>query len=75
MLSRVTVNESVLNGKPSIRGLRISVKTILEFLFAGETREEILKQYPDLEPEDIDACIAFALLAADQHFSFHELAA
>lgn len=60
LLARITVDPDVCNGKPTIRGKRITVQTILEFLGAGETREEILRQYPSLEPDDLDACIAFA---------------
>jgi uncharacterized protein (DUF433 family) len=59
-LKRITVDPEVCNGKPTIRGKRITVQTILEFLGAGEDREEILRQYPSLEPADIDACVAFA---------------
>ncbi|MCF8373855.1 MAG: DUF433 domain-containing protein [Bacteroidales bacterium] len=47
-------------GKPTIRGKRIRVYTILEFLGAGDSVEEILDQYPSLEKEDISACIQFA---------------
>jgi uncharacterized protein (DUF433 family) len=57
---RITIDATICNGKPTIRGKRITVQTVLEFLSAGETREEILRQYPSLEPEDIDACLAFA---------------
>jgi uncharacterized protein (DUF433 family) len=57
---RITIDPAVCNGKPTIRGKRITVQTILEFLGAQESREEILLQYPSLEPEDIDACLAFA---------------
>ena len=57
--SRITIDPAVCNGKPTIRGKRITVQTILEFLSAGEEREEILRQYPSLEQEDIDACLAF----------------
>jgi uncharacterized protein (DUF433 family) len=60
MESRITIDPAVCNGKPTIRGKRIAAQTILEFLSAGETREEILHQYPSLEPADIDACFAFA---------------
>jgi uncharacterized protein (DUF433 family) len=56
--SRITIDSAVCNGKPTIRGKRITVQTILEFLSAGEEREEILRQYPSLEEEDIDACLA-----------------
>lgn len=57
--SRITIDPAVCNGKLTIRGKRITVQTILEFLSAGEDREEILRQYPSLEEEDIDACMAF----------------
>lgn len=60
LLQRITVHPDLLDGKPAIRGKRISVETILEFLAAGEPREEILLQYPSLEPEDIDACLVYA---------------
>ena len=57
--NRIVINESILGGKPIIRGKRISVQSVLEFLSAGETKEEILKQYPSLEQADIDACLRF----------------
>jgi uncharacterized protein (DUF433 family) len=57
--SRITIDPAICNGKPTIRGKRITVQTILELLSAGEDREEILRQYPSLEEEDIDACLAF----------------
>ncbi|MEA1048313.1 DUF433 domain-containing protein [Lamprobacter modestohalophilus] len=57
---RITVHPDLCNGHPTIRGLRITVETILGFLSAGESREEILSQYPSLEPADIDACLSFS---------------
>jgi len=57
---RITINPAICNGKPTIRGLRITVHTILEYLSAGENVQEMLRQYPSLEPEDIQACLAFA---------------
>lgn len=57
---RITIDEKICNGKPTIRGKRITVQTILEFLSAGESVEEILNQYPMLEREDISACLEFA---------------
>jgi uncharacterized protein (DUF433 family) len=60
LLSRITIDDAKLNGKPAIRGKRISVQTILEFLSAGDSAEEILAQYPSLEPDDIKACLRFA---------------
>lgn len=60
IFDRITIDDKILNGKPAIRGKRISVQTILEYLGAGESYEEILKQYPTLEPDDIKACLRFA---------------
>jgi uncharacterized protein (DUF433 family) len=57
---RITVDEKICNGKPTIRGKRITVNTILECLSAGDSAEDILKQYPSLEKEDISACLQFA---------------
>ncbi|HEX3528155.1 MAG TPA: DUF433 domain-containing protein [Thermoanaerobaculia bacterium] len=60
LLSRITIHPEICNGKPTIRGKRITVQTILEFLAAGESREEILHQYPSLESDDLDACLTYA---------------
>jgi len=60
LLERITVNLKIFGGKPIIRGMRISVEMILGQLAQGVTIEEILKDYPDLEREDILACIAYA---------------
>lgn len=56
---RITIDERICNGKPTIRGKRIAVQTVLEFLSAGESIEEVLHQYPSLEREDIKACLEF----------------
>ena len=47
-------------GKPCIRGLRITVYEVLEYLASGMSQEEILRDFPDLEAEDIKACLTFA---------------
>lgn len=60
-LDRVTIIPDICNGKPTIRGLRITVETILQFLSAGDSVETIIKSYPFLEKEDIQASVAFAL--------------
>lgn len=57
---RITILPDTCNGQPTIRGKRITVQTILEFLSAGESHDEILRQYPSLEQEDIYACLKFA---------------
>ncbi|MFN4218593.1 MAG: DUF433 domain-containing protein [Candidatus Bipolaricaulia bacterium] len=70
LLERVTVNPKVLLGKPTIRGLRISVEQILRALAAGVPEEDLLKDYPELEPEDIRAVLAYAAerIAEEQVF-------
>lgn len=60
LLKRITANPEIFSGKPIIRGMRISVELILSLLTQGETVEDILADYPDLEPEDIRACLAYA---------------
>lgn len=60
LAERITVDPRVCHGKPTIRGLRYPVELILELLNSGMTRVEILGDYLDLEPEDIDAVLAFA---------------
>lgn len=72
-LDRITVNPYQLDGKPCIRNMRISVQTILEFLGAGNTIEEILDQYPSLEKEDISACLQYAAKVSGKEFSFQSL--
>ena len=60
LLDRITVRPEVFNGKPIIRDMRFSVQQILGMLAAGDTAENILQEYPFLEPEDIQACLLFA---------------
>ena len=57
---RMTLNPQVMGGKPCIRGLRVTVGTVLGLLASGRSREEILKAYRSLESEDIDHCLAYA---------------
>jgi uncharacterized protein (DUF433 family) len=73
-VERITVDTNICNGKPTIRGKRITVQTILEFLSAGDSREEILKQYPTLESEDIDACLRFAADLMGHEYSIKAIA-
>ena len=57
---RITIEPGKRGGKPCIRGLRITVYDILEYLAGGMTEQQILTDFPDLEVEDIRACLAFA---------------
>jgi uncharacterized protein (DUF433 family) len=60
LLNRINANPEIFGGKPIIRGMRISVELILSLLAQGETNQSILDDYPDLEPADILACLAYA---------------
>jgi uncharacterized protein (DUF433 family) len=60
LLKRITFNKDVLGGKPLIRNLRISVEMILELLAKGATEQEILEDYPELEPDDLRAALLYA---------------
>ena len=60
LLDRITINPNVSFGKPTIRNMRYPVEIILDLLAAGMSNEEILEDYPDLENEDIRACLTFA---------------
>ena len=74
LTERITLDSDLCNGKPIIRGLRITIQTILEFISAGESTEEILYQYPSLEEEDIKACLDFAIAMAGNSFSIRKIA-
>lgn len=60
LLKRITARPDVFGGKPIIRDMRLSVELILSLLAQGVSQEELLDDYPDLETEDIRACIAYA---------------
>lgn len=60
LLKRITQTPGVCGGRPCVRGLRIRVSDVLEMLAAGESIETILADFPDLEQEDIRACLLYA---------------
>ena len=68
LLDRITIDINICNGKPTIRGKRIAVNTILEFLSQGETVVSIIENYPTLEKEDIDASLAWAAKLLDRNY-------
>lgn len=75
IFERITVDDELCNGKPTIRGLRVTAQTILEFIFNGSTEEEILEQYPVLAKEDIEACKKFALEMMNKNYRIRDIAA
>ena len=68
LLARISIDPKVCFGKPCIRGHRIWVSLILDFLADGETVAEILANYPQLEEADIKACIAYGAEMARERF-------
>ncbi len=69
LLDRITLNPEIRSGKPVIRGTRITVADILEYLAGGMSQEEILADLPDLEEEDIRAALSFAAQRERRLFS------
>ena len=57
---RITIDPRIRSGKPCIKGTRIAVADVLDYLGGGMTATEILDDFPDLKPEDIQACLTFA---------------
>ena len=60
LLDRITVNPDQCGGRPCVRGMRIRVIDVLDLLSNGLTPAQVLEELPDLEPEDIQACLAYA---------------
>jgi uncharacterized protein (DUF433 family) len=69
MSERITINSDVCNGRPVVRGTRIAVQTVLEFLAAGDSIEEVLEEYPNLTRADVQACLDYASRVMGNHFS------
>jgi uncharacterized protein (DUF433 family) len=60
LLDRITIDPEICHGKPVIRGLRYPVESILEYLAAGDSFDDVLAEFPDLERDDLLACLEFA---------------
>jgi uncharacterized protein (DUF433 family) len=69
MTDRIVINPDVCNGRPVVRGTRITVQTVLEFLAAGDSVEEVLEEYPSLTRADVQACLDYAARVMGNHFS------
>jgi len=74
MEERVVIVPDVCNGRPVIRGTRITVQTILEFLGAGDSVAEVLEEYPSLTREDVLACLQYSSRLMGNHFRLEALA-
>ena len=65
-LTRITFDPTVMGGKPCIRGMRVSVGTIVGLIASGHTKADVLKLYPYLEAADIDEALAYAAWRAEE---------
>jgi uncharacterized protein (DUF433 family) len=71
---RIEINPQICNGRPVIRGTRITVQTLLEFLGAGDSIEEILQAYPSLTREDVLAAIRYSSRLMGNRFHIQQVA-
>jgi uncharacterized protein (DUF433 family) len=60
MFDRITTNPAILNGQPTIRGMRLTVRRVIEALAVTPNWDDLCRDYPELEPEDIRQALAFA---------------
>jgi uncharacterized protein (DUF433 family) len=74
MSQRISIDPDVCNGRPVVHGTRIAVQTVLEFLAAGDSVEEVLEEYPSLARADVQACLDYASRVMGNHFSVVEMA-
>jgi len=73
-MNRIVIDPDICNGQPTIQGTRISARTVLEFLAAGDSIEEVLEEYPSLTREDVLACIGLSAELMKHHFSLDRVA-
>ena len=72
-LERITADPGLMQGKPCVRGMRITVSLVVNLVANGLTAEQIIREYPDLEPEDVRQCLQYAAwLAEDRVMPFED---
>jgi uncharacterized protein (DUF433 family) len=69
MSERISTSPDVCNGRPVVAGTRIAVQTVLEFLAAGDSVEDVLEEYPSLVRADVQACLDYASRVMGNQFS------
>jgi uncharacterized protein (DUF433 family) len=74
MDSHISIHPDICNGRPVIAGTRILVQTVMEFLGAGDSIEDVLEEYPSLTPEDIYSCMQFAAKLMASHYEVRKIA-
>ena len=74
MSERIVINPEICNGRPVVRGTRIAAQTVLEFLAAGDSVEDVLEEYPTLTRADVQTCLDYAARVLGNHFSVVQMA-
>ncbi len=74
VMDRIEINPDICNGKPVIKGTRITVQTILEFLGAGDSIEEVLEGYPSLTRNDVLAALQYSSRLMANHYTVQKVA-
>jgi uncharacterized protein (DUF433 family) len=69
LIQRITINPEIAHGKPTIRNKRYTVEGLLEYLAGGDSIDDLLKEFPDLEKEDFQACLQYAVLNMKQKYA------
>jgi uncharacterized protein (DUF433 family) len=72
-MNRIVIDLDICNGKPVIRGTRITVQTVLEFLAAGDTIDDVLEEFPSLTREDVLECVKFSSDLMGHQFVLQEV--
>ncbi|NBV23096.1 MAG: DUF433 domain-containing protein [Proteobacteria bacterium] len=68
LAERIGWDPDVCNGKPVVAGTRITVQSVVEYLSAGDSPEDVIRFFPELQPADINACLKFAARLLDRHW-------
>ena len=74
MSERIVIDPRICNGRPTIRGTRITAQTVLEFLAAGDRVEDVLEEYPSLTREDVLACLDYGARLLAHRFTLERIA-
>ena len=69
MPDRIVIDPEICNGRPVVRGTRIAVQSVLEFLGAGDSVDDVLAEYPALTRDDVQACLSYASRLMANHYS------
>jgi uncharacterized protein (DUF433 family) len=73
MNDRIIIDPAICNGRPVIKGTRITVQTVMEFLSAGDSVDDVLQEYPTVSREDVLACMEWAARLMANHFQIAAL--